>query len=169
MQVTTEISYPGATAAQAYALCTDVAFREEVCRATHASDYDVTVEHRDHGGAQVRIERTMAGVIPDFAQKFVGDSVVIVQTEDWGPADDEGSRTAALRLQIQGQPATMTGTIDLTAEASGALESIRGDLKIAIPFIGGRFEPMVVEQVLTGVRVEQETGRSWLQRGPSDR
>ena len=100
---------------QAYALVVDPEFRAAVCEATHAIDYNVEIEEHDDGGAHVVVDRTVPADVPDMMKKFVGETIGVKQTEDWGPPAADGSRTADLLLEIKGQPAKLTGTITLAA------------------------------------------------------
>jgi hypothetical protein len=162
MRIDTEITYPGATLDQAVELVLDPEFRAAVCEATHALDYDVEVDEHGDGSATVRVHRVMPAEVPDFVRKFVGESVDVTQTEEWGPADGAGRRTADLLLEIKGQPARMTGAIVLEPTSDGVRESITGDLKVSIPLVGRKIEPEIAKGVLAAVRVEERTGRGWL-------
>ena len=48
----------------------------------------------------------MPAEVPDFMKKIVGETVDVVQTEDWGAPDADGQRTADVVVQIKGQPPT---------------------------------------------------------------
>ena len=92
------------TPAQVYELATDTEFRGEVCEATHALDYDVSVDELGDDTAKVVVSRTMPGDVPDFIKKMIGEKVDVVQTEEWGAPDGNGQRAADIVLQIKGQP-----------------------------------------------------------------
>lgn len=162
MDVRAEITYPTATVEQVYALVTDPKFRSAVCEATHALSYDVDVDKRPGGTALVTVRRTMPAEVPDFVKKFVGETIDVVQTEEWGAPDSRGHRSADLDVQIKGQPAKMTGTLDTQAAGAGARTSIRGELKVSIPFIGNKIEPEIAKALLAAVEAEQRTADKWL-------
>jgi Protein of unknown function (DUF2505) len=162
MQLSTEISYPGATPDDAFALVVDPKFRAAVCEATLALAYDVGIDETDGGGASVRVDRTVPAQVPDFVKKLVGETLDVRQTEDWSAPDADGSRTADIRVEIVGQPAGMTGTIVLETTADGCREVVSGQVKVSIPFLGGKIEPEVAKAIVTAMRVEQKTGREWL-------
>src|SRR5688500_16163048 len=107
MHLSAEIRYPTATTEDAWALLVDPEFRAAVCEATHALDYHVQVEEHHDGGALVTVERKMPADLPDFIKKLVGETVEVVQSEEWGAAGENGERTAVLRVRIKGQPAEM--------------------------------------------------------------
>ncbi len=162
MHVSAAITYPNVSPERAFALSLDPEFRKAVCRATGALDYDVSVKQSDDGGADVTVARTVPADLPDFVKRLVGETVSIRQTERWTPPDSSGGRTANLVVEIQGQPAKMTGTMVLERQGSGSRQAITGELKVAIPFLGRKMEPEVAKAIVAAVGKEQETGEIWL-------
>jgi hypothetical protein len=161
MKISAAISYPTASPDQAYALAVDPAFRTAVCEATHALEHDVSVEERDDKTAAVVVTRTMPADVPDFVKRFVGETVEVVQSEDWGVPDAQGQRTADLVLQIKGQPAKMTGAVSIQGTGAGCVITIEGDLKVAIPLLGRKIESEIAKGIYAAVEREQETGAAW--------
>jgi hypothetical protein len=162
MQISATISYPsGTTPAQVYALATDADFRGEVCKATHALDYDVSVDAHDDT-AKVVVSRTMPADVPDFMKKMIGETVDVVQTEDWGAPDADGQRTADVVVQIKGQPAVMNGTAAIVASGGEVVMQIEGDLRVSIPFFGKKVEPEIAKGIYAAVDKEQKTAATRL-------
>lgn len=162
MDVRAEINYPTATVEQVYALSTDPKFRGAVCEATRALDYDVDVDEHADGTATVTVRRTMPAEVPDFVKRFVGETLDVVQTEEWGAPDNVGERTANLMVQVTGQPVKMTGTVTIGAVGQGARTSIRGDLRVSMPFVGKKIEPEIANGILAAAAKEQQTADEWL-------
>jgi hypothetical protein len=165
MDLTAEINYPSATPDQAFALIVDPKFREEVCEATMARRCDVDIDERDDGGVYVRVDRTMPAQVPEFVKKLVGQTIDVRQTEDWSAPDGDGRRSADIRLEVVGQPAKMTGTIVLEPTPDGCRAAINGQVRVSIPFLGGKIEPEVAKAIVTAIKVEQKTARAWLAEG----
>jgi hypothetical protein len=165
MNLSAEISYPGATPDQVFALIVDPRFQAAVCEETKALSHDVGVDAEGDGGATVRVERTMPAEVPDFAKKLVGETLDIRQTEDWAAPDATGRRTADLTIDVVGQPAKMTGTIVLEATADGSRQVVAGEVKVSVPFFGGKVEPELAKGIVAALRVEEKTAREWLARG----
>ena len=162
MQISATISYPsGTTPARVYELATDADFRGEVCEATHALDYDVSVDAHDDT-AKVVVSRTMPADVPDFMKKMIGETVDVVQTEDWGAPDADGQRTADVVVQIKGQPAVMNGTAAIVASGGEVVMQIEGDLKVSIPFFGKKVEPEIAKGIYAAVDKEQQTAATHL-------
>ncbi|MBA2698575.1 MAG: DUF2505 domain-containing protein [Nocardioidaceae bacterium] len=165
MDLRAEINYPTHDPADAFALVVDPVFRAEVCEAVHALDYDVSVDERGDGTALVTIDRVMPADVPDVIKKMVGETVTIVQTEDWGAPNESGERTAELLIKIVGQPVTMKGTIELRNAAGFVVSSIHGDVKVAVPFFGKKVEPEIAKAILAAVASEQEAATARLGSG----
>ena len=109
MRLTAEISY-AADPAAVFAMLTQVEFQERKCAATGALSHEVEVEDYDDGSAVIRTRRTMpTDQVPDFVRTFVGDTLEVVQVDDWGPAGPDGARDGTAVVEIQGAPVRLPG------------------------------------------------------------
>ncbi|HJQ01263.1 MAG TPA: DUF2505 domain-containing protein [Jatrophihabitans sp.] len=154
---------------QIYASHLEPGVREEACRRSGALSYQVQVRPAADGSAQVEVERVLPAAVPEFARKLVGERITVRQVENWSPADDRGVRRAEIRLTIPGQPASMVGTAELTPNGTGSRELITGDVKVAIPMLGRRFEPELVKVIEAGLRIEHRVAEEWVRSSqPSD-
>jgi hypothetical protein len=159
MELKLSASYD-ATPEEVFAIVTDTAFREQACEKTKALSYDVQVST---SGADtiVRVSRKMPAVdIPDMAKKFVGDTLTVVQTETWHAAAD-GSRTADVSGEIANTPVTLKGTASITKSGAETVQAIDLDVKVAVPLIGKKLEPTVVDAIRAGLVKEHDLGREW--------
>lgn len=162
MDVHAEIRYLNADPRQVFALTVDPKFRGEVCEATHALNYDVDVDVRDDDTATVKVRRTMPAEVPDVVRRFVGETIDVVQTEDWAAAAAGGARTAKVAVEIKGMPAGMTGILATASVGDGARMTIDGDLTVSIPFVGKKIEPEIAKAIMAASRREQEVAARWL-------
>jgi hypothetical protein len=139
-----------------YAMMTDPDYLEQVCEASEATAYDVSV-----AGAKTTTNRTLRA--PAAAAKFTGPDLPVVEEVSWGPDKGDGSRDGALKLTIPGQPVTMNGTMALGRGGPGTRVVLTGQLKVNIPLLGRKLEESAAPAVLAGFRVQQKVGNSWLE------
>lgn len=164
MHVRAEITYPTGSPDEVFALAVDKDFRAAVCEATHALEHRVEIDRKPDGRTRVVVERTLPADVPDVIRPFVGKTITIVQTDVWAAPGSDGTRTADLLIQIKGHPAAMKGSQTIAQDGAGTRQQIIGDLKVSVPFFGGKIETEVAKAILAAAAKEQETGRAWLSR-----
>jgi hypothetical protein len=141
------------------AMLADPAFREEVCDYQRVISKKVTVA-RSGEGMDVVIDMVQpARGIPSFAQKFVGDTINIVQSESWS-SPTRGDIT----VTIPGKPGEMSGTAVLEQTGSGTVETVDLTVKVAIPLVGGKLEALIAGLLEKALIAENTVGREWLSR-----
>ena len=153
-----ELTYD-APVADVAAMLRDPAFREEVCDYQRVISKKVTVTPEGEGMEVVIDMVQPARGIPSFAQKFVGDTINIVQTESWSSAT-QGDIT----VTIPGKPGDMKGTARLTESGSGTVETVDLTVKVAIPLVGGKLEGLIAGLLEKALVAENTVGREWLSR-----
>ena len=159
MELKLSASYD-ATPEEVFAIVTDATFREQACEKTKALSYDVQVTESG-GDTIVRVSREMpANDVPDIARKFVGQTLTLVQTETWHAAAADGSRRADVVGEISNTPVTLKGTASITGDGQ-AVQAIDLDVKVAVPLIGKKMEPFVVDAIRSGLQKEHELARDW--------
>lgn len=142
---------------EVYAMLSQAAFREQVCEAQHVTECTVEIDDAD-GSMSVRVDQHRpSDGIPGFAKKFVGDEIHIVQNEEWS-----GSADATLDVGIPGKPGHLKGTVTLRPDGDGTVETVAGELKVAIPMVGGKIEKLIAELLVDALKVERRVGVSWL-------
>jgi hypothetical protein len=161
MKLNVENHY-AATVEQAFASHITKSVREEACRQSGAKSWSVDITEAGDGSARVQVDRTMSPQLPDYIAKLIGGSVTIRQIEEWAPAAADGSRTATVKLTIVGQPASMNGRAVLSPDGDGSKEVVTGDVKVAVPIIGSKFEPEIAKVIEAALRIEQRVGDDWV-------
>lgn len=137
------------------AMLDDPAFREavlegqRVLRGSVHIDGDIATIEQVHSGAN----------IPSVARTFVGDEIVIVQTETW-----TSPSAATIDIAIPGKPAGAVGTLALTDSGGTTTETVDLDVTVRIPLVGGKVETMVAEMIGYALDKEHEVGVEWLAR-----
>lgn len=156
MDISSRLEF-AAPPAEVYAMLTDQTYLEEVCVASQSVSYGASVD-----GDVTRTDRTLAA--PESAARFTGPTLVVHDETSWGPAEEDGSRSAAVRLSVAGQPVAMTATMRLTPGGPGSVVTLTGQLKASIPLLGRKIEHAAAPAVLAGFRTQQRVGESWLAR-----
>ncbi|MEO6605613.1 MAG: DUF2505 domain-containing protein [Aeromicrobium sp.] len=157
MKINESFTYEGADVESVFALISDQAFRTESCANQEATDYEVSVD-ASGGGATITLVRTQEAQMPDFVKKLTGNTVKVKQTEVWGAPDADGNRSADVKVSIIGQPAEMVGTANLKGSGTGTEFTVKGDVKVSIPFIGKKIEPEVAKAIIASLREEVSYG-----------
>lgn len=153
-KLTKQLTYDAPADAVA-AMLDDVAFREAVLERQRVVRGSVDID-----GDVARIEQVRsADDIPAFARKFVGDEIVIVQTETWTSAHG-----ADLELAIPGKPGEAVGTLVLVEAGGTTTETVELAVSVRIPLVGGKVEAMIAEMVGHALDAEHQVGTEWLRR-----
>ena len=148
-----------APVADVAAMLADPAFREEVCDYQRVISKEVTVDRRGEGMDVVIDMVQPARGIPSFAQKFVGDTINIVQSESWS-SPTRGNIT----VTIPGKPGDMSGTAVLAESGGGTVETVDLTVKVNIPLVGGKLEGLIAGLLEKALVAENTVGRDWLSR-----
>jgi hypothetical protein len=164
VQVASEFTYD-ADPATVFRMLSDKSFQERKLSQSGALSWSVTVSAPASEGGETTIS-SVRGMptdrVPDAFRSMAGSEIRIEQTERWGPAAADGSRSGTLEVQVGGAPVRLTGTLSLSAAGAGTVEAISGELKARVPLLGGKIEKAVEPAVMEAIRAEQRTGTAWL-------
>ncbi len=142
------------------AMLGDPAFRTEVCQAQHVLSQEITIEPQGAGPKQVTVDQQQAAThLPAFAKRIVGDTIRILQEEQWTSAEE-----ADLSVAIPGKPGEMVGTIRLVESGGTTTETVDLSVKVRIPVVGGKVEGLVADMLLKALKTENRVGRDYLSR-----
>jgi hypothetical protein len=156
-RVQQDLRYDGATVEQVFGMLSDQSFREAVCDYQRVTHRTVTVEETG-GTVHVTIDQGHAtDRLPGFAQKIVGEHIVMVQKEAW----TEGSH-GQITVTVPGKPGEMTGTATLVPDAGGVTEKVDMTVTVRLPLIGGKVEGLIADMLGKALRAEHTVGREWL-------
>lgn len=137
-------------------------FQQLKCERSHALEHDVAVELEDDATTVVTRRRMPADGFPDLARSLVGEAVDVVETTRWDNVPEaDGSRTATLHLEIPRTPVALTGSVRLESVGEGTRQTVEGELRVAVPFVGGRMERLVAPVITDAVRLEGRVGQEW--------
>ncbi|GMA85990.1 hypothetical protein GCM10025868_12400 [Angustibacter aerolatus] len=148
-----------------WAMLTDQAFHEEVCKATGATSWTAEVVPTADGGATITTRRTLpTDEFPDFVKSFVGSTIDVVRTDVWQAARADGNRSGTTVVEIKGAPVRLDGTMQPTTEGGTTVHDVDGRLKASIPLLGGKVEKAVEPPIRSAISREQQVGGRWLTR-----
>ncbi|GAA0539077.1 DUF2505 domain-containing protein [Saccharopolyspora spinosporotrichia] len=116
---------------------------------------------------QVR-QGVRAESLPPIARTVVGGDLMIDRSESWRCAE-EGHYTGEIAAEIAGAPCSITGSMWLRdlAEPAGAAVSefvVDGSVRVNVPFVGGKLEEFVCEQIQQLLAAEERYTSDWLAR-----
>lgn len=157
-----------ATPQQVFEMICSPDYQELKCTRSGALEHEVAIEVEDDARTIVTRRRLPTEGFPDFARKFVGDAVDVVETQVWGlTADEEGGHTASLHVEIPRTPVSLSGSVSLVAGGAGTEHTVEGDLKANVPFLGSKIEAAVAPVLARALRLEAKLSPEWFSQNPS--
>lgn len=161
MKITERIDYAAAPDT-VFAMLTDKAFQEAKCIEAGSHRHESVVTPAGDGARVVTKRDLPADNLPDFVRSIVGHTLSVTETYDWaGPAVD-GARDGSLVVEVAGAPVALHAKVRLQPGANGTAMVIDGDLKAAIPLLGGKVEKAAAPAVIHAIHGEGRTGKHWL-------
>lgn len=104
-------------------------------------------EERGDGGVLLAVSRELPDGVPGYLERFLPADGRVVHTDDWGPAQPDGSRRGTWRVDLPGAPAQVGGEMRLERAAEGSTYGLDGQAKVSVPLIGGKAEKFLVELI----------------------
>lgn len=153
MKISRTAHYPADPAA-VFAVVADEDFQSAKCVETGARSHTVSVV--DEGERTViTTERTLpSDGIPEVVKSLVGDTITVVEKQDWGPPNEDGSRAGTVTISVAGAPMAMHGDLALRTDEHSCLETIDIDLKAPVPLIGGKIEKAAAPAIEAAISAE---------------
>ena len=130
---------------QVFALMTDPDFLQRKFTAGGAKNISVDQEQLADGSRRITVRRHVTVDLPGFAKKFIQPTNSLLQTETWEPAGDGEPRTCRYRVDVQGVPSHIDGTVTLTPDGTGTRQDVEAEVKVSIPIVGGKLEKLAVD------------------------
>ena len=161
MKISAIIDYT-ATPDEVFSMFAEEEFQNRKCKATGALSHTVSITTQGERTIIVSTRELPSHHFPHFVKSMVGETLHVTETQDWGRSGADGTRRGTLTVDIAGAPVHLHGTLSLAPGGPGSVETIEGDLKARIPFLGGRVEVAAAPAVQSAIRVEGETGATWL-------
>ena len=136
-----------------FALMSDPDFCMRKYADAGATDIQIDSDQRDDGPTLVS-RRKLTVDLPGFAKKVMQPTNTVVQTDEWSPADEKGRRVCRYKVEVQGVPSRIDGTVTLTPDGDGARQDVEAEVKVSIPLLGGKLEKFAVDNGLKALEQE---------------
>ncbi len=129
---------------------------------------EVNPEVAPHGEETLLVSRRrLPAKIPAFMKRFVGEELVLNETQRWGPAGPDGSRDGTFVIDFGGQPMAFRGELSLRPSGDGAELTTDGALKASVPLVGRKAEAVAKDWTLRYLAKEEEVAAEWLVAEPN--
>ena len=130
---------------------------------------EVSAEVDDRGHEIVIISRrTLPAKVPGFMKRFVGEEIVLNETQVWGAATANGSRDGEFVIDFGGQPMAFSGRLSLRPSEGGTEVTTMGQVKASIPLVGGKAEAIAKEWTIKYLKTEEQVAGEWLVENGTD-
>lgn len=130
------------------------------------------VEHQEtEDGVHFEIHQAVrAESLPSVVRTVVGGDLLIDRSETWR-CTSEGHYAGEVAAAIPGVPGSITGSMwlrDLASPTSATVSEfvVDGTVRVNVPFVGGRVEDLVVDQVHKLLSDEVQFTSEWLAQNP---
>jgi hypothetical protein len=128
-------------------------FMLDVLEQTHSLHPQLVITPTVHG-VTMDIQRSFVGDWPSFVAPLIGESLEIQEIRTWHYTPGADSASGTLELRVVGQPVTMAGTMTIQTASNGSRVEISASVTARIPFLGGKIEALVIEQIIDGIAAE---------------
>jgi len=135
-------------------MLTDPVFLAAVCLATHPLDHQVSVT-----GLTTSSRRVLKS--PSAVAKLAGPKLTVIDQIAWQPPDEQKYRGVAT-ITVQGLPAKLIGTVELTPGGRGAVLSYDGELSVQVPLVGPSLARQAAPLLLDALDLQQKVGDEYL-------
>lgn len=157
-----EIQHYDATPAEVFKMLSDPAFIEKKILASGSIDASAQVLEDPGGKISIVARRVLPAKLPTFAKKFVGETVILTETQNWRPAAADGSRAAGFLVDFNNNPISFNGAIELKPSGEGTMVETKGAIKCSVPLFGGKIEKIAQDWIQRYLDKEQTVGNKWI-------
>jgi len=131
----------------AFAAMSGPGWAERKAEVLHDGSQVVRHEERVDGGVLLAVSRELPDGVPGYLERFLPQDGRVVHTDEWGPAQPDGSRRGTWRVDLPGAPARVGGEMRFEPSDTGSTYVIDGTAKVSVPLIGGKAERFLTELI----------------------
>jgi hypothetical protein len=124
-------------------------------------------ELREHVVTESGVRYTLsqgiaADKLPSLVRSLHSGDLIVRREHVW---TDLGDRyTGTIAVAVSDVPGRITADVELAPSADGCTQLTRGEVAVRIPFVGGKIESFVVDQVTRLLETETDFTKQWLAR-----
>jgi uncharacterized protein DUF2505 len=126
------------------------------------------LEHSPDGdGVRYRLRQGLdRHLLPPLVQTLIPGDLMIERVESLGP-DTIGGYRGDVDVRVPGTPVAAAGAMALVDTAEGSDFLVRAQVTVNVPFLGGKIESTIAENVRTLLVAESGFTRDWLAQRPA--
>lgn len=136
---------------------------DRLMEASYAQNPQHLVSQNQHGELEIRIYREFEGEWPGFLQSIIGNTLKIDEKRVWQPATDT-QRKGWTEITAPGLPVEVKADMKIVEVENQCTVSIVGEVKVNLPFVAGKVEQMVLQEILDAIKVEENFYKDELKR-----
>lgn len=165
-RLTRSLDYAVTPAALHRALLTERYWRERVAE-VGGDDARIESLRIADGGVRVHVVHQIGeDQLPPVVTSIRPGPMHIHRIEEWGQFGPTGC-TGSFTADIDGAPAKMNGTTELTPEGTGSRVTADGSAAVAIPFVAKKVESLVIENLQELMEEERDFTVKWIAANPA--
>jgi Protein of unknown function (DUF2505) len=144
---------------------TDEAFLRHTSEHVGGTLTSAKVDGAISGPFELTVVRAMPTTrLPDFAKKFIGETLNVTQTEKWAAPAADGSRTADVQITVAGVPVDVAAVQRLVPEGDGTRVELEGQVSSSIPFIGPKIAEAAEPMMAKALNIQAQQVQAWLDK-----
>lgn len=108
----------------------------------------------------IKTQREVPSEAPGVLQKFLGEWNTVLQSESWEV--DGKAYVNELEIESEGVPVSIEGSMHLQSTAGGCSNKIELEIECSIPFVGGKLEAFIADDVKKSLAAEYRFIKTYL-------
>ena len=142
-----------------FAMLVNPEFLAEKVALAQSGKYSISGSYPD---LTLNIVRNVESDLPAMVRKFIGETLVVEETQSWQKISDE-EYLAKFELAIPNAPVQISGQISVTGKQETKVK-ITAQVKVSVPIFGAAAEPHVVTEIKKVLADEEMLCRSWISK-----
>lgn len=157
-----QVQHYDASPDEVFEMLSEPGYIEAKCLASGSTEASAQVIEDPGGKISIIARRVLPAKLPAFAKKFVGETIVLTETQNWRPAAADGSRAAGFVVDFDNNPISFNGAVELKPSGDGTTVETKGAIKCSVPFFGRKIEKVAQSWIERYLTKEQKVGNEWL-------